>query len=310
MSAPIVKKCAFCFSLLRPKYYRSLESRCSSDQYNFILLDLKIKNEGKGIKKRALPKTPSGTTPKSKRPLFSTPKKSLTQQRNIKADKFTQTKATQSDFEIKVCVKYQGQERSRILTDEIQQSVVKCILNKKPALTITKHFARDPNYKAAMVQTVAKEINKEASMLPKKRESALKSNSVKDFLNFKWKTQIETLTQKLPTLMLILTQMMGDKLKYRSPHVVVGVCVLLYARCQQLNLLQYILGLTYDRCGLNKEGLSILHAIGLSVSYTSIHNKRKHLVKQQEKKIDNVVRKYVKQTCSEYENPITDETVG
>ncbi|KAH3790549.1 hypothetical protein DPMN_168751 [Dreissena polymorpha] len=142
-----------------------------------------------------------------------------------------------------------------------------------------------------MIQTLSKDIEFEVSQLPKRRETALKVVSIQDLLTFDWGSQAEILQQKIPTLMSILKSSIGDNLNNRLPYVIVGASVILYGRCQQLNLLQYIIGLTLDRCGLNKEGLNILHDIGLSVSYTSVHNKRKSLVKQHEDNLNSVVRK-------------------
>ncbi|KAH3800677.1 hypothetical protein DPMN_154315 [Dreissena polymorpha] len=142
-----------------------------------------------------------------------------------------------------------------------------------------------------MIQTLSKDIEFEVSQLPNRRETALKVVSILDLLTFDWGSQAEILQQKILTLMSILKSSIGDNLNNRLPYVIVGASVILYGRCQQLNLLQYIIGLTLDRCGLNKEGLNILHDIGLSVSYTSVHNKRKSLVKQHEDNLNSVVRK-------------------
>lgn len=150
-------------------------------------------------------------------------------------------------------MKYQSKERTKIITDKVLQSALKAILNNKCEITVIKHLVKDAKYKAAMVNALAKEIVKEVVLLPKRRESAFKAHNIDDMLHFEWEKQFQTLRQKVPTLMSILSPIFGEKLKHCFPHIVVGVCVLLYARCQQLNLLQYILGLTLDRCGLNKE---------------------------------------------------------
>ncbi|KAH3692423.1 hypothetical protein DPMN_194263 [Dreissena polymorpha] len=63
-------------------------------------------------KKRPLPRTPTGATPKSKRPLFFTPSKRPSSSSPGKtcpkqvADQSTQTVHTQCDFDVKILVMF------------------------------------------------------------------------------------------------------------------------------------------------------------------------------------------------------------
>lgn len=57
--------------------------------------------------------------------------------------------------------------------------------------------------------------------------------------------------------------------KKKLPGVITSAAILLYTRSQGLNQLQCTLGLIADKCGMNKEGLKILHDLGVVVSPTS-----------------------------------------
>lgn len=81
--------------------------------------------------------------------------------------------------------------------------------------------------------------------------------------------------------------------KKKLPGVITSAAILLYTRSQGLNQLQYILGLIEDKCGMTKEGLKILHDLGVVVSPTSIMKKKKQIVKQHEKQIMETVTTYV-----------------
>nr|XP_022328665.1 uncharacterized protein LOC111127726 isoform X1 [Crassostrea virginica]XP_022331633.1 uncharacterized protein LOC111129505 isoform X1 [Crassostrea virginica] len=70
--------------------------------------------------------------------------------------------------------------------------------------------------------------------------------------------------------------------------------VLMYGHSQRLSQLQYIVGLSLDRCGLTKEGLQLMHDLGLCVSPRSVLRKKKELVAEQEEKIKSTVTAFVK----------------
>nr|XP_022294947.1 uncharacterized protein LOC111105067 [Crassostrea virginica] len=68
----------------------------------------------------------------------------------------------------------------------------------------------------------------------------------------------------------------------------------MYGHSQRLSQLQYIVGLSLDRCGLTKEGLQLMHDLGLCVSPRSVLRKKKELVAEQEEKIKSTVTAFVK----------------
>lgn len=151
-----------------------------------------------------------------------------------------------------------------------------------------------------MLHLVEKELNLEVIELLKHTEMEIfqghASNNEK-LLQFDWKQKEESLRNKAPFLHGILRTVLNPKQKKDKqfiPHMMTAAAVLLYGRSQRQNQLQYILGLVLDKCGLTKEGMKILHDLGIAISTTSIQRKKKQLIAQQEKRIQKVVTDYVK----------------
>lgn len=78
---------------------------------------------------------------------------------------------------------------------------------------------------------------------------------------------------------------MDSEKKQNLPVLITSLAVLFYGRSRSVNQLQYTLGLTLDKCGLSKEGLKILHDLGITVASSTINKEKKHLIKEQEKKL-------------------------
>ena len=147
---------------------------------------------------------------------------------------------------------YNKTERSKIITDQVEQTTLKALVNRKGPDTIIKHLSKSVKYRSSMIKCVTKEIQQEVSKFSKRSETEFKVNSNDDLMNFKWDEQAKVIKAKVPTLATIISSVIGEKQKTMA-RLVVAVSVMLYARSQLLNLLQFILGLVLDSCGLNKE---------------------------------------------------------
>ncbi|XP_033724660.1 uncharacterized protein LOC117314680 [Pecten maximus] len=188
-------------------------------------------------------------------------------------DKSTQTKKDEEDFEVKVIVKYNGIERSRVVKNSVWKSVCKQIVNNgKPNM---KTIAKDVRCKREMINVVKSKIKTEVMNLVKKNNSVFRGEN-KDILNFNWSQRVADLQHVAPCLFDILTSV-----SVKTQHMYTAASILMYSRCQRLNLLQYILALVLDRCGLTKEGLQLMHHLGLSMSHGSILRKKTDLVDYQ-----------------------------
>ncbi|KAL4219951.1 Translation initiation factor [Mactra antiquata] len=266
--------------------------------------------------------TPNTVTPKSKRGLFVTPRKNVTpkvlKQKPCVVDKSMQTKTINSDFVVKVMVKSMENERTYIVHDKMQQKLIKVLVNKGTESAFCKHLSKKQAYRAAMTEVVKKQIVKEIQEVVKRRESLLRCSSNEMLFNFDWNTTYSSIEKKMPTLMSLLKCTVISKKKC-SPHIVMAASILLYARNQTINLIQYILGIILDSSGLTKEGLNIVHQIGLTVSHTSIYNKKKDLIYKQEENIEKVVKSYVQkrlqkadvnELVNESDEPVPIEVLG
>ncbi|KAH3823089.1 hypothetical protein DPMN_124887 [Dreissena polymorpha] len=147
---------------------------------------------------------------------------------------------------------YNSTERCKIITDSAEQTAIKAMMNGKGPETVLKQLSKCSKYRSAMAKCVSKDIIQEVSKLSKRSESDFKVNSENDLMNFKWEDQAKMIRTKVPTLAAIISCVIGEKQKSMA-RFVVAVGVMLYARCQLLNLLQFVLGLVLDSCGLNKE---------------------------------------------------------
>lgn len=103
-----------------------------------------------------------------------------------------------------------------------------------------------------MANLVGKCVSTEASNIVKRSETLLKVTSIDDILNFDWQQTEEHMKMKMPVLMDVL-HCFKEKKTSAVPHLVTAVSILLYARNQQINLLQLLLGTVLDGCGLTKE---------------------------------------------------------
>lgn len=97
-----------------------------------------------------------------------------------------------------------------------------------------------------------KDIAKEVAELVKNRSDVLKLCNVSDMLHFNQKTIAEKLQQKVPVLYELLDSIIPEK-RRKSMFLLTSLAVLLYGRSQRLNLVQFIIGLVLQKCGLSKQ---------------------------------------------------------
>uniref|UniRef100_K1PW33 Uncharacterized protein n=1 Tax=Magallana gigas TaxID=29159 RepID=K1PW33_MAGGI len=194
-----------------------------------------------------------------------------------------------------ITVKYPHGERSKYVNTEPEKSALKAMMNSKKPEAIMKHYRKNDKYKDAIVNVVKKEIQKEINVLVSRNGNVFQNQSSENLLKFDWTAVSHEFQAKAPYLHNILcgAANLDLRTKKKLPGVITSAAILLYTRSQGLNQLQYILGLIADKCGMTKEGLKILHDLGVVVSPTSIMKKKKQLVKQQEKQIMETVSTYV-----------------
>ena len=157
-------------------------------------------------------------------------------------------------FLFQVTVKYGGIERSRVVHDEVWKAVVKQILNNKQASMRT--LAKDTKCRDGMLEVVQKKIASEMNELCKHRRAVLKVIDNKSLTTFSIDECAKSLEETAP----YLYQLMNSTGK-RKQRVVTAISVLLYGHSQKLSLLQYITGLSLDRCGVSKEVMLYFIAI-------------------------------------------------
>ncbi|KAK3082515.1 hypothetical protein FSP39_020178 [Pinctada imbricata] len=141
-----------------------------------------------------------------------------------------------------------------------------------------------------MLDVVKRKIQGEASEICKQRNAIFKVCDNKDLKNFDVRKCTESLEETAPYLYQVLSSVAGKK-----AHTITAFSTLMYGRNMKNSILQYITGLTVDSCGITKEGLQVLHDLGVSVSPRSILRKKNELVLEQEEKIKQTVTAYVKQ---------------
>nr|XP_034321927.1 uncharacterized protein LOC117688213 [Crassostrea gigas]XP_034321928.1 uncharacterized protein LOC117688213 [Crassostrea gigas] len=256
----------------------------------------------RGEKRPLVKQTP---TPRSrlKKSLFCTPTRKCSPAPKVTPEKrvvtqvtrSTQTKQPREDFDVKITVKYPHGERSKYVNTEPEKSALKAMMNSKKPEAIMKHYRKNDKYKDAIMNVVKKEIQKEINVLVRRNGNVFQNQSSENLLKFDWTAVSHEFQAKAPYLHNILcgAANLDLRTKKKLPGVITSAAILLYTRSQGLNQLQYILGLIADKCGMTKEGLKILHDLGVVVSPTSIMKKKKQLVKQQEKQIMETVSTYV-----------------
>ena len=143
-------------------------------------------------------------------------------------------------------------ERSKIITDNVDKAVVRNIMNAGTHHAVIKHLSKKESYRNEFTKFVGKQITNEVAQLSKRSSTSFKVTSVDDLIGFKWEDQLKTINEKLPTLSNVLRSVVLGK-KKKEFRLAVAVSILLYTRCQFLNLLQFVLGLVLDSSGLNKQ---------------------------------------------------------
>ncbi|XP_062597660.1 uncharacterized protein LOC134259070 [Saccostrea cucullata] len=218
-----------------------------------------------------------------------------TARKSTTVDSSTQTKTTEEkDFAVKIIVKYGSNYRSRIINSEVQKSVCKAILNNRNPATYIKSLTKDDQFKSALLDCLCKEIRKEVCSLCRKDETLLKYDN-----NIKWRNILSELVLKAPSIVRIFQSIVSKDVKKSSSQYTNNLCtalsILLYGRNHQLSQIQYVVGFVLDQCGATKEAISILHDMGVSVTQSTIHKKKRVLVKQQEDKIKETAKAYTEQ---------------
>ena len=142
-------------------------------------------------------------------------------------------------------------ERSKIITDNTNKAVVRNIMNAGLIMLLSNIYLKKKVIEMNL-HCVGKQISNEVAQLSKRSSTSFKVISVDDLMGFNWKDQLKTIDEKIPTLSTVLRSVVVGK-KKREVRLAVAVCILLYTRCQFLNLLQFVLGLVLDSSGLNKQ---------------------------------------------------------
>ncbi|XP_078311822.1 uncharacterized protein LOC111117593 [Crassostrea virginica] len=212
-------------------------------------------------------------------------------------DKSTQTKDRSEEFDVKVVVKYNGVERLKIIKEEHEKAALKSLLNNASPRAVLRNFSLCENYKREMLDIVKSVIQDEIKQLSKNDCEIFKGNGSNNekLINFDMKHTSQQLQLKAPYLYQIFSSAILLQEKKNLPQMLSSIAVLLYGRSQTTNRLQYILGLTLQKCGLNREGINIIHDLGMSVSSSSLHKKTKQLVKQQESQLHSLMTSYVEE---------------
>ncbi|KAK3085431.1 hypothetical protein FSP39_003218 [Pinctada imbricata] len=290
------------------------------------LVGILLKNRGEAQEKRTprarsglkrlLSKTP---TPKgkSKRALFNTPKHRLVpnsamfshQKIGKNRDSSTQTIQTSENFDVKVTAKIAGVDTSKIINEESTKAAIKSILNNRSTTAVMKNFCKNSAYRDAMLHVCCMELKKEIDSVVSKKSDLLKSD-IESLTDFNWAFIAGKLRKEAPNLYKLFNEFVTCNSKKESdklPVVITSLSVLLYGRSRSMNQLQLALGLILDKCGLTKEGLKILHDMGITVASSSIHKQKKKLIKEQEKQISTTMSRYYNTYYPSPENPLSDD---
>ena len=138
-----------------------------------------------------------------------------------------------------------GIARSRIVRDAEGQTVVKQILNNNKASM--RALSKFINVRDEMFAVIKQKIKTEVCGLTKKSNKILNTAN-RDLLEYDSKKLLSFLKDKAPYLFDIL------KCVVKEEHFIsTAASVLMYGHSQRLSQLQYIVGLSLDRCGLTKE---------------------------------------------------------
>lgn len=105
-----------------------------------------------------------------------------------------------------------------------------------------------------MLEVVQKAVNNELSHISSLESDLFKGHASNNerLLHFDWQTTGQKLQCQAPYLYSIFSKSISLNPKKNVSCMLTSLCVLLYGRSQKLSLLQYILGLTLDKCGLTK----------------------------------------------------------
>jgi hypothetical protein len=158
-------------------------------------------------------------------------------------------------FNFQISVKYAHDERTKHVSAEYEKAALKAMLNNKSPSTVMKHFRKNEKYKTAMLDVIKKEIEKEICILVKRNGEVFQNQSTQNLLAFDWIAVYEEFKVKAPILHSVFCGAAAVDLgkKKKLPSMITSASILLYTRSQNLNQLQYIMGLIADKCGLTKE---------------------------------------------------------
>ncbi|XP_048763890.2 uncharacterized protein LOC125671936 isoform X1 [Ostrea edulis] len=275
---------------------RSLKDKLSTPKgTKRVLSSLKLTPTPKSKVKKGLFLSPSSSSKRRVEPVKCHDDK--------KIDECTQTKDQSEEFDVKIVVKYSGVERLKIIKEEHEQAALKSLLNNASPRAVLKNLSLNENYKKEMFDIVKNVILNEIKHISKKDSEIFKghaSNNEK-LIKFDWKCTSQQLQLKAPYLYSVFSSVVGLQKKKNLPQMLTSLAVLLYGRSQTINQLQYILGLILQKCGLNREGMNIIHDLGITISPTSLHKKTKELVKQQENRLHSMMTSYVEEIESRHE---------
>lgn len=159
---------------------------------------------------------------------------------------------------LQITAKYAGCETSKIIKDTATQYALKAILNNRKEETVMKNFAKNEKCKEAMLIVMKKEIKKETNSLVGKKSNIFKRNSPCDLKGLDWIAMNDELKIASPYLHHLLSSVLDIEQKKNIPIFMTAVSVLLYGRSQLRNMVQSILGLVLDKCGLTKEVINVI----------------------------------------------------
>lgn len=111
-----------------------------------------------------------------------------------------------------------------------------------------------------MVSSVRKVVKDEVNNVCKHHETLLKKVNVtksEDLINFDWKDVVESMNMKLPALMGVLNSITENNNNSNVSRLSTAVSVLFYNRNQNRNLLQSVIDIVIDSCGVTKKVCSI-----------------------------------------------------
>ena len=140
------------------------------------------------------------------------------------------------------------------MKNDADKAALKACMNSRGPLTIIKAYSKDNGYRDAMLSIVKSTIEKEIRNITRKTDRILQTRPLENtcLLNFDWEKEAQIFEVIAPYFYSILANVVGKK-ESNLPRLITASTILLYARSQNINCLQYILGLILDQCGLTKE---------------------------------------------------------